>query len=113
MQYIAWSLLFIITVWQLFKSFGGPLGEAENPWTLIAKSALFAILIYFAKPIFLYILNIAKAPYTALMDVTISKEYFTFAGIEGALRQGLISFVSKTIVQQTFTEDICASLCTR
>ena len=98
MQYIAWSLLFIITIWQLFKSFGGPLSEAENPWTLIAKSALFAILIYFAKPIFLYILNIAKAPYTALMDVTISKEYFTFAGIEGALRQGLISFVSMVSV---------------
>ena len=98
MQYIAWSLLFIITVWQLFKSFGGLLSEAENPWTLIAKSALFAILIYFAKPIFLYILNIAKAPYTALMDVTISKEYFAFAGIEGALRQGLISFVSMVSV---------------
>lgn len=94
MQYIAWSLLFLITVWQLFRTFSGPLGEGENPWVLIAKSALFAILIYFAKPIFLYVLEIARAPYTALMDVTISKEYFTFTGIEGALRNGLVNFVS-------------------
>lgn len=94
MQYMAWALLFLITVWQLFKAFTGPLGESENPWTLIFKSAVFAFLIYFAKPIFLYILDIAKAPYTALMDLTISKESFTFAGIEGALRNGLTNFIS-------------------
>ncbi len=94
MQYIAWALLFLITVWQLFKVFSGPISEAENPWTLLLKSALFAVLIYFAKPIFLYLLDIARAPYTALMDITISKEYFTFAGIEGMLRNGLINFVS-------------------
>ncbi len=98
MQYMAWALLFLITVWQLFKAFSGPLGESENPWTLIFKSALFAILIYFAKPIFLYILNIAKAPYTALMDVVVSKEHFTFAGIEGALRNGLTNFISMVSV---------------
>lgn len=98
MQYMAWALLFLITVWQLFKAFSGPLGESENPWTLIVKSALFAFLIYFAKPIFLYILNIAKAPYTALMDVVVSKEHFTFAGIEGALRNGLTNFISMVSV---------------
>ena len=98
MQYMAWALLFLITVWQLFKAFSGPLGESENPWTLIFKSALFALLIYFAKPIFLYILNIAKAPYTALMDVVVSKEHFTFAGIEGALRNGLTNFISMVSV---------------
>ena len=32
MQYIAWTILFLITVWQLFRSFGGPINEAENPW---------------------------------------------------------------------------------
>ncbi len=98
MQYIAWSLLFIITVWQLFKSFGGPLVEAENPWALLLRSVLFAFLIYFAKPIFLYVLEIATVPYTALMKLTISKEYFTFAGIEGMLRNGLINLVSTITV---------------
>ena len=34
MQYMAWAILFLITVWQLFKAFGGPIAEAENPWTL-------------------------------------------------------------------------------
>ncbi len=94
MQYIAWALLFLITVWQLFRSFSGPIGEAENPWVLLIKSTLFAFLIYFAKPIFLYLLEIATVPYTALMDITISREHFTFAGIEGMLRNGLISLIS-------------------
>jgi len=53
MQYTAWALLFLITVWQLFRIFGGPITEAENPWTLIGRSALFALLIGYAKPIFL------------------------------------------------------------
>ena len=94
MQYIAWSLLFIITVWQLFRAFGGPITEAENPWTLLIRSALFAILIWFAKPIFLYILEIARAPYQALMDLEISKEAFTFAGIKSVLKNGLTNFIS-------------------
>ena len=45
MQYTAWALLFLITVWQLFRVFGGPVTEAENPWVLLGRSALFAFLI--------------------------------------------------------------------
>ncbi len=37
MQYTAWALLFLITVWQLFRVFGGPVTEAENPW-IVSKS---------------------------------------------------------------------------
>lgn len=44
MQYTAWALLFLITVWQLFRVFGGPVTDAENPWALIGRSALFALL---------------------------------------------------------------------
>lgn len=51
MQYTAWALLFLITVWQLFRVFGGPVTEAENPWVLLGRSALFAFLIGYAKPI--------------------------------------------------------------
>lgn len=35
MQYTAWAILFLITVWQLFRVFGGPITEVENPWTLL------------------------------------------------------------------------------
>lgn len=98
MQYIAWSLLFLITVWKLFRAFGGPITEAENPWTLLGRSVLFALLIWFAKPIFLFVLEIARAPYTALMDLPAGQESFTFAGIEAVLRSGLISFVSLSTV---------------
>ena len=98
MQYTAWALLFLILVWQLFKSFGGPITEAEEPWGLVLRSGLFALLIYFAKPIFLYVLDIARAPYTALMDVTMTGEDFSFAGIEAVLKNGLVQFVSNMSV---------------
>ena len=94
MQYTAWAVLFIITVWQLFRIFGGPLTDAESPWPLIARSALFAFLIFYAKPIFQFTLDIATAPYTALMDVQLSAEDFTFAGIEQVLKNGLVNIVS-------------------
>ncbi len=94
MQYIAWAILFIITVWQLFRSFGGSLTEAENPTSLVIRSVLFAVLIGFAKPIFLYVLDIARAPYTALMDIEIGAETFTFYGIESVIKNALINFVS-------------------
>ena len=87
MQYTAWALLFIITIWKLFRSFGGPITEAENPWSLLGCAVLFALLIWFAKPIFLFVLEIAKAPYTALMDLTGGKNEFTFAGIEAVSSQ--------------------------
>lgn len=94
MQYTAWALLFLITVWQLFRVFGGPITEAENPWALLARSSLFALLIGYAKPIFMLTLDIARAPYTALMDITMTSEDFTFAGVEAALSNGLTTIIS-------------------
>lgn len=82
MQYMGWAILFLITVWQLFRVFGGPITEAENPWVLLARSALFALLIGYAKPIFSIVLDIARAPYTALMELSMTAEDFTFAGVE-------------------------------
>lgn len=94
MQYTAWAVLFLITVWQLFRVFGGPVTEAENPWTLLARSSLSALLIGYAKPIFQITLNIATAPYTALMELKMNKEDFTFVGVENALKNGLTTIVS-------------------
>ena len=51
-QYIAWALLLLMLVWNLFKNFGAPVAEAENPVHLLARSGLFALLIGYAKPIF-------------------------------------------------------------
>lgn len=94
MQYTAWAVLFLITVWQLFRVFGGPITEAENPWTLLARSSIFALLIGYAKPIFMITLDIARAPYTALMELSMTAEDFTFAGIEEALSNGLTTIVA-------------------
>ena len=93
-QVTAWAILILITVWQLFRAFGGPITEAENPWHLLIRGALFAFLIGYAKPIFLTCLSIARAPYTALMEITMTGSDFTFAGIEQALTNGLTSIIA-------------------
>ena len=98
MQYMAWAVLFLITVWQLFRVFGGPITEAENPWQLLLRSALFALLVGAARPIFTMALDIARAPYTALMEVSMEAEDFIFAGIEEALKNGLTTIVSTVTV---------------
>lgn len=98
MQYMAWAILFLITVWQLFRVFGGPITEAENPWVLLARSALFALLIGYAKPIFSIVLDIARAPYTALMELSLTAEDFTFAGVEQALTNGLTTIIAAVSV---------------
>lgn len=98
MQYCSWAILFLITVWQLFRVFGGPITEAENPLTLIAQNGLFAVLIAYAKSIFLITLDIARAPYTALLEISMTGEDFTFAGVEETLSNGIVSFVAITSV---------------
>ncbi len=94
MQYFAWALLFLITVWQLFRAFSGPLGEGESPLPLVIRGGIFAVLIGFAKPIFMYVLEIAKAPYSALMDLPLRGEDFTFAGVENVLKNGLVDIIA-------------------
>ena len=98
MQYMAWALLFLICVWQLFRVFGGPITDAENPWQLVVRSCLLGVLVGYAKPIFTLVLDIARAPYTALLDVDIIGEDFTFAGLEEVISNGLVIIASTITV---------------
>lgn len=98
MQYMAWAILFLITVWQLFRTFGGPITEAEHPLHLIARSSIFALFIGYARPIFMVALDIACAPYTALLDLSMTSEDFTFAGLEETLSNGLLTIASTVTV---------------
>lgn len=77
MQVTAWAILILITIWQLFRAFGGPITEAENPWHLLVRSSVYGLLIGYAKPIFSLCLNIARAPYTTLMELSMTAEDFT------------------------------------
>ena len=97
-QYTAWALLFLVAVWQIFRAFSGPLAETENPLAILARGAIFGFLIAYTKPIFSLALDIARAPYTALMDSTLDPGDFTFAGIEQALTNGLTTLVSVSTV---------------
>ena len=94
----AYAILILIVIWQLFRAFGGPITEAENPWHLTVRGALFAFLIYYAKPIFSVCLSIARAPYTSLMDLSMTGEDFTFAGVEQVLTNGLATIISAASV---------------
>lgn len=94
LRYTGWALLLLIVVWQLFRSFGGPITEAENPLTLVARAILFGVMIGYAKPIFEMFLDLARGPYSALMDISMTAEDFTFAGVEEALKNGLVTIVS-------------------
>ena len=46
------------------------------------------------NPFFEIVLDIARAPYTALMDIQMSAEDFTFAGVEQVLMSGITTLVS-------------------
>ena len=85
-------------LWQLFRAFGGPITEAENPWHLLVRSSVYGLLIGYAKPIFSLCLNIARAPYTTLMELSMTAEDFTFAGVEQTLTNGLLTIVSAATV---------------
>lgn len=101
LQYTAWMILLLVTVWQLFRTFGGPITEAENPWHLLARSSIFAFLIGFSKDIFMICLDIARGPYTALWDYSMGPADFTFAGIENVLTSGVITIVGTISVVGT------------
>ena len=98
MQVMAYAILILIVIWQVFRAFGGPITEAENPWHLVVRGAIFGFLIGYDKPIFLFCLDIARAPYTSLMDISMSGEDFTFAGVEQALSSGLTTIVASASI---------------
>ena len=94
MQVMAYAILILIVIWQIFRAFGGPINESENPWHLVIRGSIFGFLIGYAKPIFEFCLDIARAPYTSLMDISMSGEDFTLAGVEQTLTNGLTTIVA-------------------
>ena len=98
LQYTSWAILYLIVIWQIFRAFGGPITEAENPWHLVIRGAIYGLLIGYAKNIALFCLEIARIPYTSLMDISMTGEDFTFAGVEEVLTNGLTTIVAASTV---------------
>ena len=64
----ALTLLGLGMVWGIFKNFFMPLGgEAEHPVQLVAKTAIFAFLAFFALDIAQIAIGIANTPYQAIL----------------------------------------------
>ena len=98
LQYTSWAILYLIVMWQIFRAFGGPITEAENPWHLVIRGAIYGLLIGYAKNIALFCLEIARVPYTSLMEISMTGEDFTFAGVEEVLTNGLTTIVAASTV---------------
>ncbi|MEE1504646.1 MAG: hypothetical protein UGF89_10450, partial [Acutalibacteraceae bacterium] len=71
--YFGFALLFLIVVWQLFKTFGGKYTDGEDPAILTVRAMLFAVLIAFSWDIMNYVMNIAMVPYDVFNSLS-SKE---------------------------------------
>ena len=98
LQYTSWAILCLIVLWQIFRAFGGPITEAENPWHLVIRGAVYGLLIGYAKNIAMFCLEIARIPYTSLMDISMTGEDFTFAGVEEVLMNGLTTILAASTV---------------
>ena len=98
LQYTSWAILYLIVMWQIFRAFGGPITEAENPWHLVIRGAIYGLLIGYAKNIAMFCLEIARIPYTSLLDISMTGEDFTFAGVEEVLTNGLTTIVAASTV---------------
>lgn len=64
------SLLFLILIFQLFRTLWGPLADntVEHPVVLLLRCIAFFPIVFFSKSIVQYVLYIASVPYTMLQD---------------------------------------------
>ena len=71
MQYMAWAVLFLITVWQLFRVFGGPITRRRTPGSSCCAALCSPCWWEPPGPSSPWPWDIARgAPYTALMEVS-------------------------------------------
>lgn len=63
---IAFGILFIAMIYQIFKAFFGPLTEAEPPSRVVIRTAFFALLVANSQYVVAFVLEIATIPYKAI-----------------------------------------------
>lgn len=97
---LAIGLILLNLVWQLFKTFGLPLGiEAENPVKLVFRSMLFILLAYYADEILTIVIKIGGTPYNWIMTeelppLNFANFYSTILTILGVVASGSISLIA-------------------
>ena len=97
---LAIGLILLNLVWQLFKTFGLPLGiEAENPVKLVFRSMLFILLAYYADEILAIVIKIGGTPYNWIMTeelppLNFANFYSTILTILGVVASGSISLIA-------------------
>ena len=101
---LAIGLILLNLVWQLFKTFGLPIGiEAENPVKLVFRSMLFILLVYYADEILAIVIKIGGAPYNWIMTEELPPLNFAsfnsaLLTILGVVASGSVSLIALILV---------------
>lgn len=79
------TLLFLIMLFQLFRSLWGPLADksVEHPVSVVIRSCVFFPIVFFSKSIVIYILALANVPYMMLVNTSASAAANGAAGSAG------------------------------
>ena len=100
------ALLFMIFIWQLFKSMFGKMGvNAEEPIELIGRSSICLFFVVASKPVVNYILRIAGTPYQWVIGTDIKVQSFSeyvsaLEGITAPLGLGTVSIAILMLIMQ-------------
>ncbi len=101
---LAIGLILLNLVWQLFKTFGLPIGiEAENPVKLVFRSMLFILLVYYADEILAIVIKIGGTPYNWIMTEELPPLNFAsfnsaLLTILGVVASGSVSLIALILV---------------
>lgn len=101
---LAMGLILLNWIWQLFKSFGLPLGvEAEDPVKLSLRSILFLLLAYFSESIVETVLTIGGTPYQWILTSSLpSLDFASFSSvlltILGVCANGGVAVISLILI---------------
>lgn len=101
---LAIGLILLNLVWQLFKTFGLPIGiEAENPVKLVFRSMFFILLVYYSDEILNIVIKIGGTPYNWIMTEELPPLNFAnfnsvLLTILGVVASGSISLIALILV---------------
>lgn len=102
---IGLSLLFLIMIFQLFRSLWGPLADksVEHPVAVVLRSIVFFPIVFFSKSIVIYILTLVNVPYQMMVHAYANSPNTSWAssinnGMGGWLTAGTIAMSGSAIL---------------
>jgi len=97
-QTMAIGFIVLIAAFQLFKFFTGPLFEAkETPLAILVRAGVAGCAVYFGGHVLDMVVDMAKVPYQAFLDLAMNPGALTGAGsVSGGIADILLGTVERT-----------------